>query len=172
MSQAELAARMTEWGRPLSRPALQQLETGKRRVSLDEAFALAMCLWAAPANLLSPPANTVLALTDKMGVGGDLRTWFNTGDPLGAWPETPTEDDRAALDEILGETLSRLAVPLVDALRARDEDGSKALYAAIKQAVDRHRAALRAIETSADVEGPPGRIARRTRPRKGASDGE
>jgi transcriptional regulator with XRE-family HTH domain len=172
MSQADLAARMTERGRPLSRPALQQLETSKRGVSLDEALALAACLWAAPANLLSPPGDTYVALTDDVGVDGQaLRTWFSTGDPLGAWPETPTEDDRAALDEILGDALSRLALALVDANRSGDKAGVKALYVAIEQAVDRHRAALRAIETGEDVEGPSGRIARRTRPRKRGTNG-
>ena len=132
-----------------------------------------MCLWAVPANLLSPPDGTPLALTDKMGMDGEgLRAWLITGDPVGAWPETPREEDRAALDKILEDTLSMLAQGLVDANRGKDTSGVKALYLAMEQAVDRHRTALRAIETGADVEGPPGRIARRTRPRKRASDGK
>lgn len=171
LSQTELAARMTERGRPLSRPALQQLETGNRGVSLDEALALAMCLDAAPANLLSPAADALLALTDNCAVDGEaLRTWFATGDALvgAAWPATPGADDRAALDVILSETLSSQAVAFVDALRAKDKSGIKTLYRAMGEAVDRHRAALRAIDTGEHVPPPPGVPQQRKR----ASDGE
>lgn len=150
MSQSELAARMTARGRPLSRPALQQLETGKRGVSLDEVLALALCLNASPANLLSPSEKALLALTDDTAVDGDaLRNWLVTGDPVLAWPAVPGEDDRAALDYILGETLGRLALAFVDALRAQDKGGRTALLLAIAEAVDRHREALGTIERRA-----------------------
>jgi Xaa-Pro aminopeptidase len=85
-----------------------------------------------------------------------MRSFLTTGDPLLAWPKTPTDEDRAALDEILQRHLTAAAVSLVDALRVtKDLAAIDAASGAMKAAVDRHREALEAIED-----------------RKGRTDGE
>jgi transcriptional regulator with XRE-family HTH domain len=147
VTQKQLAERMTKGGRPMSRAALLQLEKGERGLSLDEAVGLAMCLFASPAQLLTPPEGTQLALTDKWPTdGAGLRAWLITGDPGLAWPTTPKEADRDALDEILKRQLAVYAQLLVDAIRGKDEAGRNDAYKEIVNAIERHREALEAIE--------------------------
>lgn len=151
MSQEALAERMSAVGRPIGRPALLRIEKGTRGVSLDEALALAECLAAVPANLLSPPDGSWLALTEKAGVdAAGLRNWLITGDAINAWPATPQEEDRATLDAILSESLSRYAQALIDANRAGDRAGQATASRAMEEAIDRHRAALAAIERNTE----------------------
>lgn len=54
VSQAALARRLAELGYPLSRKAVNEIEHGKRRVTLDDALAIALALGVAPVNLLVP----------------------------------------------------------------------------------------------------------------------
>lgn len=164
VTQAQLAQWMTDRGRPLSRRALVEIENGARGISLDEALALAACLSAVPANLLSPAEDEWLMLTDTLGVdGGGLRNWLITGDPINAWPSTPREEDRAALDAILEESLSAYAQALVDSIRAKDADGRTAAYRAMTTAIDRHKTALAAIPSEGETDHHP----RRKRPSNG-----
>jgi hypothetical protein len=137
MSQAELAEQMTDAGRPLSRAALLRLEGGSRGLLLDEAVALAVCLSAAPAHLLTPPEGAVVALTDKTAIG-DLRDWFATGNlfPFPVWPAKPREEDRALLDRNFEQSVASYAQALIAADKADNEDGRRAALRAIRAAVE------------------------------------
>jgi transcriptional regulator with XRE-family HTH domain len=57
LSQTELARRMTNAGRPMSKEALLRIENGTRGLSLDEAIALIAVLFAVPPHLLTPPGD-------------------------------------------------------------------------------------------------------------------
>jgi len=53
-SQATLAARLTEVGRPIRATGLHRLETGKRRIDVDDLVGLAAALEVSPITLLMP----------------------------------------------------------------------------------------------------------------------
>lgn len=146
LKQAEVAKMMTDAGRPLSRAALLRIENGTRGLSLDEAVALALVLRANPSHMLTPPGDSMLALTDREGVDGPaLRNWLTTGNPILAWPASPRDEDRDTLAELLLRTVTYHAVALIDAERIGDKDGIVVAARAIKEAIDKHRAALAAI---------------------------
>ena len=54
MSQQQLAARLGELGRPMQASAVAKVETGDRRVDVDDLVAFAIALNVAPARLLVP----------------------------------------------------------------------------------------------------------------------
>jgi len=54
LSQRALSARLTELGRPLVPSAVAKIETGERRVDVDDLIALALALEVSPARLLLP----------------------------------------------------------------------------------------------------------------------
>lgn len=150
LSQTDLAVLLADAGRKMSKPALLRIESGERKVSLDEALAFAWALQASPANLLSPDEGAMLALTEKAAVDGDaLRHWLVTGQAIPAWPADPDADDRANLDEILKSALTAYSVAMVDASRAGDKAGAQAAADAIVAAVERHRGALARIAEKA-----------------------
>jgi transcriptional regulator with XRE-family HTH domain len=55
ISQRQLAARLTELGRPIPGTALSKIERGERRVDVDDLAAFAIALGVGPATLLLPP---------------------------------------------------------------------------------------------------------------------
>jgi transcriptional regulator with XRE-family HTH domain len=133
MSQTELAQRMTDWGRPMSREALLRIENGSRGVSLDEALALAATLFAVPPHLLTPLGDEYVWLTDKMGVDGEgMRAWLRYGDAFIA--DSGDLPDELVADR-LQEAIAVHAQALVDATRGNDEAGKREALRAIGQAV-------------------------------------
>lgn len=54
MSQRRLVARLDQLGHPLNQSAITRIERGTRKVSLDEAIALAAALDIAPVHLFLP----------------------------------------------------------------------------------------------------------------------
>lgn len=54
LSQTALAERVTEAGAPLGDMAIWGIENGKRRINVDDLYALAEALQATPRELLSP----------------------------------------------------------------------------------------------------------------------
>ena len=145
-TQAQLADRMAEAGRPIGRAALARIEAKERSLSLDEAIALIRVLRAVPSNLLSPPDEKQLALTSTIAVNGDgLRNWIRTGREILAWPATPSSEDLESLVERLKRSVTDYAVALIDANRVGDKDGVKEAYDLIVQAVERHREAVEEI---------------------------
>ncbi len=132
LSQTELANRMTEAGRPLSKAALLRIETGQRGLSLDEALALAQLLQIAPAHLLSPPDGARVMLTEKAGVdGAGMRNWLLFGDPLLLTPEGRRSKSRTRM----ALTVEAFALAITDAKRGGDRAGADAARAALEAAV-------------------------------------
>src|SRR5215212_2986864 len=114
LSQTELARRMTAAGHPMTKAGLLRLENGDRRLTLDEAFALAQVLEAVPAHLLSPPEDREVYVftTDTSGYDGEaLRSWLRFGHP---WEEAWIEREGARNHRIEGE-ITRHSLALVDA---------------------------------------------------------
>jgi len=147
VSQTELAERMTEQGRPMSKAALLRIEKGQRGLSLDEAIAFAAILYAPPANLLSPEEGSLVELTSTRAVDGDgMRNFWQTGDSILAWPAVPAEEDRDRLQLILEHRLTAYATALLDAIRGADPAGKRAALGAIQTTIDDHRRALEVIE--------------------------
>jgi transcriptional regulator with XRE-family HTH domain len=121
LSQDDVARRMTEGGRPLSKVALLRIEKGTRGLSLDEALALARVLDVAPAHLLSPPDGSTVSLTDNVAVdGAGLRNWLLFGEPL--LHETPT-GRRAHMRMRFAAAVETYAQALVDAKNGGDTAG-------------------------------------------------
>jgi hypothetical protein len=137
---------MTDVGRPLSKLAIFKIENGERKITLDEALALADVLAVAPAHLLTPIDDEFVWLTDKAGVDGDgLRHFLLTGQGIPAWPKSPQREDEEELRLFLERALTAYGLALVDAGRGGDRAGAQAAVDAMTAAVDRHRQALAQI---------------------------
>lgn len=142
LSQAELAQRMTERGRPMSKQALLALENGRRSVSLDEALALAAILYVAPAHMLSPPDEEIVWLTDTQGVDGEgMRAWLLHGDEFVA---TASDYQRGELAKGFERVALAHAQALLDAQRGDDKAGVKTQLVALGQTALAYRDALEA----------------------------
>jgi transcriptional regulator with XRE-family HTH domain len=138
MSQTDLAQRMTDWGRPMSREALLRIENGTRGVSLDEALALAAALFAVPPHLLTPPGDEYVWLTDKLGVDGEgMRLWLRSGD---AWIAHSGDLPDELVADRLQAAIAVHAQALVDAMRGDDKAGKVEAYKAIERTVLEARA--------------------------------
>lgn len=138
LTQTELAQRMTDAGRPMSKAALLRIENGTRGISLDEALALIAILWAVPPHLLTPPDGELVCLTDEIGVdGGGLRGWLRYGHTFA----TSSGDlpDELVTDRVL-ETIAIHAVAFVDAMRGKDKAGQLEALRAIDETVADDRA--------------------------------
>lgn len=121
VSQTELAQRMTEAGRPMSKRALMGIEKGKqeggRGLSLDEAIALCQLLRAAPATMLTPAEGELVWLTDDTGTDGDgLRNWWSHGAVFSP----------AATREKLREDIEQVVLAYAQALLDADKGGDNA----------------------------------------------
>jgi transcriptional regulator with XRE-family HTH domain len=113
LSQTQLAAAVTEAGQPLSKAALLRIENGTRELKLDEAIVLAQVLRVPFADLLEPPRDRLVALTNSVAVDGDgMRRWLVTGEPIRVWPEKiETPQDH----QLVAAYLADLAVDVVNA---------------------------------------------------------
>jgi transcriptional regulator with XRE-family HTH domain len=145
LSQAELARRMTEVGRPMSKAALLRIENGERGLSLDEAIALTRILHAVPAQILTAPDGTLTALTGHESVdGGGMRNWLMYGEPVLAFSiaiDLEGTEPRAVLRGRLESDITHHALALADAARANDKAGITAAGEAIVRAVHTYQEA-------------------------------
>jgi transcriptional regulator with XRE-family HTH domain len=71
LSQAQLAQRLVEVGRPMRDTAVSKIERGTRRVDADDLVALALALNVSPLTILLPPAagDAPVELTDTYQIG-------------------------------------------------------------------------------------------------------
>ena len=112
---------MTDAGRPMSKAALLRIENGDRGLSLDEALAFAAVLFAVPAQMLTPPDDETLWLTEKMGVDGEgLRAWLLHGAGFIASDSEYQRDER---DKAIGQYTLAAAQAAIDPNRAGDKAG-------------------------------------------------
>jgi len=54
ISQRDMVQRLADLGHPMAQPAITRIESGKRKVSLDEAVLIAVALDMAPEQLYAP----------------------------------------------------------------------------------------------------------------------
>ena len=81
LTQEALAEIVTAQGRPMNKAAVLRIERGERGLALDEALALAWALQVAPAHLLSPRDDSMVWITNNIGVdGAGMRNWLLFGD--------------------------------------------------------------------------------------------
>lgn len=140
LSQRELAKRMTEAGRPLSKTSLQGIETGGRGLRLDTAIALAAELYAPPAKLLCPPNGATVQLTGKRFVDGDgMQNWLRTGWAIRVAPLKPRGEDLPLLEANFERGMTRHAAALLDSIKAKDDTGKGAALKAIADLMDGYR---------------------------------
>jgi transcriptional regulator with XRE-family HTH domain len=120
-----LAARMTQYGHPMSKRRLSEIETCKCHLRLDEAFALVEILQAVPLYLLTPPGEMFVRLSEGYGTNGPgLRDWFVSGLPertSPGWRLDPPPELSDVLEEESAESedierVARLARAMVDSL--------------------------------------------------------
>lgn len=84
-SQQHLAERLSELsGHDIDRSAIARLETGKRGVSLDEAFAISAALEVSPLSLMLPrdPSQPVAVAPHVTVTGKEAREWARGDEPL------------------------------------------------------------------------------------------
>jgi transcriptional regulator with XRE-family HTH domain len=85
-TQAGLAERLTEIGTPMHETAVARIESGKRRVTLDDVIAIAAAMDVSPLFLFSPlehDARIRLAATIDC-TAADLWAWVRGTQPLDA----------------------------------------------------------------------------------------
>ena len=77
-SQAQLAKHITSLGYPMTETTIARIETGERKVSLDEAFVLTAALGCQLAHSVAPTdANAKVRLAPKWTTkAGKLRQWL------------------------------------------------------------------------------------------------
>ena len=116
LSLARLSAQMAVHGHPISVRAIHEIETGKRRLSLDEAFALTEVLRAVPANMLVPPEGKFVRLGPGLATDGSgMRTWLSSGlAHRSNQPPAPEIADDVQREE-WDRRIARLAQVVVDA---------------------------------------------------------
>lgn len=90
----ELSARITQAGRKISPSALSKIETGDRRVDVDDLAALAYALETTPAGLLAPPEDGPAPTgVPEQFVSEEIQSWIQgkvrltTDDLLRYWTQ-------------------------------------------------------------------------------------
>lgn len=86
VTQSELSARLRENGRPIPVASIGRIESGERRVEVDDLVALAIALGVAPLALLLPDTRTPDEVVELTGWGtvqaSEAWMWGASGVPL------------------------------------------------------------------------------------------
>ncbi|TPF84355.1 hypothetical protein BW10_02080 [Bifidobacterium sp. UTBIF-56] len=72
MQYKELAEKLTELGRPIAPLGLRRIESGERKVDVDDLMALAIAFDVSPLTLLLPESGSNRIPAQVTGVQGDL----------------------------------------------------------------------------------------------------
>ncbi|MGV0624537.1 helix-turn-helix domain-containing protein [Mycolicibacter minnesotensis] len=105
---AELSARMTEVGRPMTGNTLSAIENRSRRADVDDLVAIAAALSVSPAALLMPLTDEVddtVRVSGGAAAGGSVWDWLTADSPL------DTSVVAAERDEFAIEAWRREQVP-------------------------------------------------------------
>lgn len=148
LSQEKLATMLANDGVPMTPSALSRIESSDRKVSLDEALALAAELNTAPSFMLTPPDDVFVRVTDNHSCDGELlRQFLREGFPwhLDAPPKEVADEasrDRFHLN------LARLALAFDDEYRSGSKTGMDDAAAAIVREVKRRENEKEASDAS------------------------
>jgi transcriptional regulator with XRE-family HTH domain len=84
ISQGQLALRLEKFGYPMRQVTIARLETGERRVTIDDVLAIAAALGVSPMYLLSAEfTNETMPVTPKITAGpSQMRFWLRGELPL------------------------------------------------------------------------------------------
>ena len=161
LSQAKLSRRLKDAGVDLAQVTVARIENGDRRISVDDALALAVALGVNPLYLFSGDfTNEAVPVTPTLGeiVPSQMRFWFNGTLPL------PGTDERSFFALIPDEELiarqkrglQHLWASVEHFTRAViDKDGREQAYALrlIRTEIDRQQEGLELEESRARKEG-------------------
>lgn len=145
-SQQKLADELGKLGYEVDRSAIARLETGKRGVHVDEAFALAAALEVSPLSLMLPsaPGEPVAVAPEMTVTSAEARAWARGESPL------PGQDQRffeQEAPEFWVEVGALQRVPglygavdrLAEALQADDRKAALRALAVLEAEVARQR---------------------------------
>lgn len=140
LSQRQVAEMMTTAGHPMTKAAITRLESDEldRKLTLDEALALAWVLEVAPMLLLTPDSGEYLFPAASIGLGkSETRNWITFGNP---WLEDSSKGRRVKARIALFQSLERQAQILIDAIKMKDDaERTVAVNKLIKIAVSHKR---------------------------------
>lgn len=102
-SAQDVADRVREAGGSLDRNAVSKIEGGRRGVSLDEAFVLALVLNVAPVHLFVPVTEQAMQVGKWTLPASRVREWVRGRYPL------PSQDSRRYLTEVPDEEWDAVA---------------------------------------------------------------
>lgn len=107
LTQADLAARVTDQGGAMTQTTVTRLERGSRAVTVDELFSLAYALDVTPLALLLPLDQDVSLRVDRRIVSvRQFVDWVVGREPLGGWGEEP--EAVSAYERLLPRVLQEL----------------------------------------------------------------
>lgn len=86
ISGSNLSKRMHNAGRPIPLVGIQRIESGERRVDVDDLVAFALVLGVTPITLLMPETTEVLERVEVTGRSGDLTAGGLWGWLTARWP--------------------------------------------------------------------------------------
>src|SRR4051794_30544803 len=84
MSQQDLADRLNQLGARVDRSVVAKVESGKRAVSLEDAFRFALALDVAPLHLIVPvdSDDPIHLAPDMEASPGEVRAWIRGQQPM------------------------------------------------------------------------------------------
>ncbi|MDX2697110.1 helix-turn-helix domain-containing protein [Streptomyces ipomoeae] len=85
LSQAELASQVVKSGHTLGEMAVWGIENGKRRINVDDLFALGTALGVTPTSLLSPDAGPGILFVVSFASGGSVDVTADEYDIVSEW---------------------------------------------------------------------------------------
>ena len=129
-TQDDMAKRVTELGIAVDRATIAKIETGKRNVSVDDVFVLAMALDVSPIQLLLPHevAAPVAVTPTTTEIAGRVRAWMRGYVPLN-WRDVKAQrfyfeqigDDEWQMDQLgIAELVAQLGT-LIDYANSGDD---------------------------------------------------
>jgi transcriptional regulator with XRE-family HTH domain len=141
-NQQQLADALHELGAPIDRATISKIETGERRITLDEVFLFAYALGVSPAALVLPrPARSMVAVTPTTSVTAlEALHWLRGVYSLaeGEWDDA---EERFFAEETLDEeALAYRRLPTVSSIRVLAE------RAAVNAALRNGSALVRLLE--------------------------
>jgi len=128
MQYVKLAARLEDLGRPIPTLGLRKIESGGRRVDVDDLVALAVALEVSPETLLMPYAENADDEVQITGwhpmAAGEVWRWMQI-DISSGWREFPRLSAEKALPAFMYRALMEEKAARMPALKAKFEENKR-----------------------------------------------